>query len=292
MRRIGTAIAVLLLSGILAGKATAISVIFSGSTAMVIIDGDGDGPDATDCRYLVDFTDPLLTITPVQDATNPIRACTGTKSGSLFFGSDSSSDFAVADLNTTTSEASGASPPLPPLAGLLNVPIQIELIAESFGPPDGLPLEINQIDLQSLETSQEFATAFVCTAGGPTLQLRMPPGGPAILLPLTPYPSAQNPTHLRVASLPFERAAPNLGSFTFLDVYLPLANGADTAALASSPESLLVNVVLSALRPCAGRMATPTMTEWGLVTLVLAMLALGSWRLGRRRRFYESLPQI
>ncbi len=292
MSRAGIAIAVAIFTGITAGKAAATSVLFSGTTAMIIIDGDGDGPDAGDCRYLVDFTDPVLTITPVQDANNPIRACTGTKSGSLFFGSDSSSDYGVASLSSTTSEVSTATPPLPPLSQLLSVPVQVELIAEAFGAPDGLPLEINQIELQSVETSQEFATAFVCNAAGPALQLHIPAGGPALLLPLTPYPNAQSPTHLRVASLPFERAAPNLGSFTFLNVYLPLENGAYTAALATSPDSLLVNVVLSALRRCAGRNSAPTATDWGLVALVLAMLGLGSWRLGRRRRFYESLPRM
>jgi hypothetical protein len=267
-------------------SATPVDVLVSGQTKMVIIDADGNGPDAGDCEFKATFDDPTLLIIKLQALPPFFRICSGNTSGSSFVGQDSSSDFLYTNLTLSTTPASGASSS--PLGFGLGAPVAIDAYEEFFaGSPDGLPININTIEFEN-PPGEEFVTLSLCEAGGPAALAKL--DGTSLLLPLSFSPNAANPDYLVIPNLPLEKAAPDLGTFAFPDVYIPMTGNAITMALADDPNDLILDVRFDNLLPCGLNAAAPTLTNLGAVVVALGLLALGCRRLGRRKRFAESLP--
>lgn len=127
----------------------------------------------------------------------------------------------------------------------------------------------------------------VCSAGGPAAQIT-DDGGNTVLRELTPFPNAQNPTHMCVANIPVELAS---GGIVLRMGCFPVAGGVSPLALSGSPEAPVAQIDFENLASCAGRgTRAPTVSEWGLIGLVLGLLVGGTWMLARRPRFADSLP--
>jgi hypothetical protein len=280
-------------STVAAGSGTfePVDVIFSGQSAMVIIDGNGNGPGPEDCRYEVKFTFETgeLVITPVQDTNVPLKACSGDKFGLYKSGSDESSDFAEAELTSTNAESPTSPTPRPELSGLLNVPVVVELIEET-GNPNGVPIEFNEITIQRPGGAEQPVRIDVCDADGPAAGINFP-NGMSVLLQLSLFPNASDPSHVGIPALPFERVEPS-SEIVLLNAYLPLEDGILTAAFADSPEILVIRVDPRKLGPCGARQEAPAAAEWALAGILLVLLAFGTWRLRRRPAFTRSLSRL
>jgi hypothetical protein len=72
------------------------------------------------------------------------------------------------------------------------------------------------------------------------------------------------------------------GGFGLFDAYIPVTNRAITVAFDDSPSTLLVNLELDRMAPCAGRTA-PTLTAAAATAVAAALVVAGVWRLRRRR---------
>src|SRR5512139_42698 len=188
----------MLLCGMLiAGSAfgSASSILVSGQSDLAIIDGDGDGPDSGDCRFQATVASPGngLSITATQDTTIPLRACAGSYSGSVFTGTDESSAFAGATIDSSE-------------VGAGDLPIVAELVDEE-PPPESLPAGMDDlldgVAIHNTISEEQIGAGFLCNAGGPAAQVTLR-NGTSLLRSLALFPDAQNPTHLRVPDVPLE----------------------------------------------------------------------------------------
>ncbi len=279
MRSFSIAVAATLL---LSGPSTATTVtdvLVSGEQIMFVLDADQNGPDPGDCLVTMTVNPPSFAftnyaMTSTQDAENPIRGCGELATGTIYTGQDSSSDHIELSADTTT------TPPPSPLAALLSklfyVPGgNVELIDEVFdGDPDGIPLNVNQLEIEDLNGD---VSSFSTLCAGPTIVVDF--GAIRIPVGVELYPDSVAPTHLKLANIPLERAAPNLGSFTVGDLYIPVKDRHVTVSYSSAPDDLLVDVDLDNLGPCPGVIGAPTLTQWGLIALAALLMAGTVWRL-------------
>jgi hypothetical protein len=118
----------------------------------------------------------------------------------------------------------------------------------------------------------------VCSAGGPAVEITGD-DGVTVLRELVPFPDGN---HMCVRNVPFELVQ---GGFVFRTACFPVEDGKAEFSLSDEPEQVLVLIDFDRLPPCALRGA-PTMSEWGLIVLVAALLGFGTWALSRRRSFY------
>lgn len=253
----------------------------SGGTTIVIIDADGDGPDADDCILTATFADPGVEFSKTQNNSPKIKGCDGGSTlASLFLGQDSSSDFLTLEM-ASTSEPTGATSPLPQLATLFRIPFTLDAYEEFVdGAPDGFPAAINTVDFMD-GVGRRLATGYLCDAGGPTVLIDFF-GLASLSIPLGFYPNAAAPTHVTIPNAPYERAAPNLGSFTFADVHIPLQDGAIRLGLAGE-SPLLVDLPLDDLQACRSVSSAPAVSTWAGAFLAAGLLLVGV-RHQRRRR--------
>jgi len=263
------------------GVATqAANVAVSGQSALVIIDGNGNGPGAGDCRVTATAS-PLVdgfsnfTVSTQQDGTTPILFCADQFFGTLFQGTDSSSDFIGATVNSDT-------------LSLPEVPVRGEFVDEQAN-PDGPPVRIDDardyLTISNPESSVELANVLPCAANGPAAVVRVP-GVTSFLVQMSFFTDNNNQTYVRVPQLTFGRTAPNLNVPVQLDAYIPITSGhAITVALDSAPNDLLVDIDLDELPACGMRTAAPTLTEWGLFVLATGLLIGGILVLRRRPTF-------
>lgn len=254
------------------------AVDISGQSSAIIIDTDNNGPGGNDCVLEVFYTEPLVTILGLESPSSTIRFCTGDYSGSMLFGQDESSDWAEVLIDNVTTDPSGGTTPPPAFSDELTnpIPFQIEFIAEAFPPPppDGLPMEVNEIEFEN-PPGDIFAEAFLCNADGPSAQLQFLDGSVNLLFPLEPYPNSANPTHYALEDLPFERASPNSGTFVMHDMFFPVdGNGAYTVTLPSG--QLFMNVHPDDFPTCSGpSISVPMLKNGGLAFIALLLAAMG-----------------
>jgi hypothetical protein len=126
----------------------------------------------------------------------------------------------------------------------------------------------------------------LCNAGGPAVQITGD-DNVTVLRELVPFPDASNPTHMCVHNVPVQLT---FGGKVLRTVCFPVRNNAVDLALETDSENPFAIIDLTGLPGCGGRTAAPTMSEWGLILLLGTLLAVGTWGLGRRRGFYQSLP--
>lgn len=266
------------------GAASVSTLLVSGQPVVLTIDGNGDGPGPGDCTFTVTFSLPSLsfsyaTLVPTQDSTTPLDTCSYKRTFPFFTGATTDSDFGSFDLtNLNPPSNQGASA----LSRLFDAPLLAEMLSQSSsGPPNGLPLEVNKLNFEESDGTARGVATF-CRNGGPLVSLQV--GGVPIQIQTSFFPNAQNPTHLRIPSLPFVKAGTT--SLAFLDAYMPVTNHTITAALDSDPSKLLVNLDLDQIPPCADtpRTNAPATTFWGFITMLCSLLLAGWWRVSRRRR--------
>jgi hypothetical protein len=258
----------------------AVNFLAGGGLDLVIIDADGDGPDPDDCILRATFDDPNVLFTKTQSNTPKIKGCDGgSTSASLLSGQDTSSDYVVLRV-TATSEPTGAFGTLPQLATLFRIPFVLDAYEEfTAGPPDGFPAALNTVEFEDGDGSV-LATGYLCDAGGPTVLIDFF-GLASLSIPLGLHPDASAPTHISIPNAPYERAAPDLGSFTLADVYIPLVDGAVRLGL-EGQSPLLVDIPLADLAPCRGFSSAPALSTWAMGLISAGLCAVGM-RIRRRR---------
>jgi hypothetical protein len=254
------------------------NVVVSGQSNLVIIDGNNNGPDANDCRLTASLMSGLLTVTAAQDSTTPVLLCAADYFGYFVSGTDSSSDYAGAEVNFST-------PTVPdlPLAG--------EFVDEE-AVPDGPPVRFNDpADYFSVEQGlggTELANVLLCQADGPAALVRLP-GLTSFLMQLSFFTDASNQMYLVVPSLTLGLAA-NPSQTATLNGYVPLtSNRSLTVAVDTAPSALILDINFNQTPPCSTRTAAPTLTEWGLIGFALSLLAGGVLTLRRRSAFANAL---
>ena len=270
------------------------TIEFSGTDFFLLVDGNNDGPSPGDCRYKVllnkanPFDFPAMKIEAVHDAAStdspPLNLCTGEYIGDLLLGADDSSDWAEADLDTTTMSPGTTGNPTEPLGGLRYYPpMELELFEEFGGPPDGFPIAFTDALVEGPDEEVLFAMR-PCNQGGPLLQISGP-AGVQVLVELEEYGPPGDPTHLKMSGLPFETAS--LGTLVTRDAYFPVENRALTAKVEGTE---LIDLPIDELGAC-GRTMAPVASHWMLGALLLGLLGLGTAALGRWGVFYRGLPR-
>jgi hypothetical protein len=254
------------------------NVLVSGQPVLAIIDGNNDGPEDGDCFFQahLDAFSNAVTIYSFQDNTTPLLACMGNYFGTAFMGHDSSSDFAGVDITSASIRA--------------GLPFRAEIVDEETNPPNP-PVELNDpmdaVFLSNPNTGASRGSGVLCSEGGIVSKGTLE-NGLSFVRSVSLYPNAQSPTFLRIPSLPLERDPPT--SRVLLDAYVPVNNdGTMTLALDSDPNNILVRVDLNNLPFCTARSNAPTLSEWVLIGLAAALLAVGTWSAGRRQGFSDTL---
>ena len=275
MKRIATALVLsLTLPHAAAAGPGAKNLQVSGGNTLLIIDADGDGPDADDCRLTATFTDPVITFQWTQSNTPLIRGCSGTNPGWMFVGQDSSSDF----IEISSDPAAGANGTVPPL--LVPISFTVDSYEEFFsGSPDGFPASLNTADIDS-ETGGTLLSAFLCEAGGvPTGQV----SGPLLSSdgPIQFHPSAGAPTHIAALAVPFQLAPSEGSGVVSLDLFVPMTGNRVTFGV-EGESPLLVDIDFDDLSMCRSRAAAPAVSSAGLAATAVGLFAIG-WRMRRRR---------
>jgi len=129
-------------------------------------------------------------------------------------------------------------------------------------------------------TPFESGSGQVCSAGGPTAQITGD-DGVTVLRQLVTVQDGSN-SYMCAHNVPVELLG---GGFVFKTACFPVRNGGADFALENTPDTPFVVIDFSSLPGCGRLTGAPTMTEWGLITLMLALLAFGTWTLGRRPGF-------
>lgn len=140
-----------------------------------------------------------------------------------------------------------------------------------------------------IRTSQGFRAGFgqLCRAAGPAVEITGD-DGVKVLREIVPFPNASNPTHMCVHDIPVQL---NFGgAIVFRTGCFPVRNGMVDFALSDNPDSPIALIAFDgALAPCGTARGAPTVSEWGLLTLIVALLGLGTLGLSRRRGFYQTV---
>lgn len=251
----------------------------SGSTKLVIIDGDGDGPDNDDCYFTANLLASSITITG-HSGSNPFpKGCQMQFFGSEFHGQDTSSDFIGAQLDSATG---GTASTLPILA---------EYVDEQTS-PSGLPAALDSHDdhfeVRRAVGGEVLGTGTMCLAGGNPAVVGSSQGGVPFMREASIYPNSSNPQYLQIGDLPLQT---NQGH-SFFDVYVPITSNQDmTLEVDPAGPTSLLQIALPQLPPCS-RSAAPTMSQWTVLGMSLALLVSGTWVLGRREKFRGAMPIV
>lgn len=284
-------------------NATLTPIVFASATGprevLVDVDLNGDGPGPGDCDYRarLDLSGGALAVISTQNppvATQRILGCDGETDGSASFGSSGGND-AIA-ITTTSSTYAPPSMPMPPpgttspiiLPGLLQFTQASAAAAGqlSMAGSVAFPVNVNQLTIRVPADGPVNEVITACDASGPAGIFNV--GGTAVLVSFSFFTSGGGNTFVEVPSSPFRRS----DGIALLDVFIPVLGHKIIAALEDDQEHPLAVVDFDALAPCGGRSTAPTMTEAGLIGLLLLLLAAGMWHLGRRPMFYGSLPIV
>jgi len=252
---------------------------------------DGDGG----CSASVDIPPPPppehsspatnAIITPADHATLTVSCMQPVSMGTPIQGLSGNPMFMFNLLNFSQMNQSGEVSQMPSMG--VN-PKDLILDGKGFM-QEGQNGPVHVTEIQSLRGT---SSGVLCNEGGPAALVR-PPKGPAMLFSLDEVncnscpcsPDSQNPTHLKVM-VPFKSVG---GGLVERDVYIPLEMGALTL---SADATNLGNIVLNDLGFCPGRSGAPTTTDWGLMLLIVGLLSVGTWAIGRRASFAESVPLL
>lgn len=302
LRRAAMAVAVLVAVGCgeRALAQTSQDVLVAGNPKIAVIDANQNGvlnePD--DCVFTAQaspsdsattsgIAEAGLQITGTQNpGPNLLRPCTGSCFGDSFL----SSDFVGVQLNScefaspfwSQIEADFCSTAARCRQGMSAASSQAG--GRAAGLDGGGPLSVVAGELFRASTGPA-GFGRVCRAGGLAVQIN-DDSGMTVLRDLFAFPNTQNPTHLCVNDFPVQ--LDSTGMFVLRTACFPIANGRADVALSGNPTAPIVTIDFSNLISCSTGTA-PTMSQWGLMALMLGLLGSGVWALGRRRGF-ASLP--
>lgn len=268
----------------MAGTMTDITVSGNKTIASIDMNDNGTPDEPADCNLSARANPDGsgLVIHGEQDGSNKARPCEGDCFGSGFVSHDfaeaiiNSCEYAfapfvplVADFCTSLSSclSSSASQSAGTVAGNGSVPV---LTAGAI-----------------FRVTQSFRAGFgqLCSAGGPAVEITGE-DGVKVLRNLFPYPDAESATHMCVDNVPVQ--VQDSGDFVQKTACFPVNNGVSAYAFDDGPPFALI--VFDSLLPCGEVRGAPTASEWGLISLMVALLGLGVWGLGRRRSFSAGLP--
>ena len=197
-------------------------LLVSGQSSMFIIDGNGDGPGTGDCVLTATRVGATVSLTTTQDANLALVFCSMVYGGSMFQGSDTSSDFAGVDLTSSL--------PLAP-----SLPLRVEMVDETGMPGSGQPVAIDDaLDVVTLfdtidpQQPKSRGTGTLCSSGAGGVALKGTSHRDVSFL----FDATLSSTHLRIPGLPFEPLS-NPGTRITLDAYVPI-NPDKTLTLAGS----------------------------------------------------------
>lgn len=272
-------ISLLTLAGASIGNAQPTTpLLTSGMTYAAKIDTDLSGtPSANDCTFtpLIDTNTGALSISAVQTGGVLLKACAiGPYQGSALL--HPSGNFFNLLINQ-------------PAGGGEDIPVSAQAIDESR--PGGRPLAITRLNIDG-----GLGSGNLCNVGGEPGIAARSSNGTFFVGGLTFYPSDVSPTHIKIPafamSMPFFCTQGDTGGRFCLDAYVPIRTDHTIDVMPDGADVPSAVVDLDNLPNCpTGRNAAPTMTEWGIIGLIVALLVLGTWTIARRPSFVESLPQ-
>jgi hypothetical protein len=270
------------------GAASQQDLLVSGKSTIAMIDADNDGGFDDDDCFLSAKMDAdgsnLATAGEQPSGPDKLRVCDGGCTGSGL----ASMDFLEVMLNTCEF---AAGPFVPMLADFCTSASSCEsstAMTAGVGRPAGAePLNIVAGTVfRTFFGPQNVGGGQVCSAGGPTAQITGEDGVTVLrsLLPLT----IGDDSFLCASQVPVQLVS---GPFVFRTACFPVRNGAADLALSGTPDAPFAVIPFDSLAACSGRGApAPTVSEWGLIGLMMALLAAGTWLLARRSSFAAALP--
>lgn len=253
-------------------------LLTSGMTYAAKIDTDlSESPTANDCTFspLIDTNTGAISITAVQTGGILLKACAiGPFEGSAIL--SSTGNF----YNLQIDE---------PAASAEDIPLAATATDESR--PGGTPLAITRLDI-----ADGLGSGNLCNVGGEPGIAARSSNGTFFVGGLNFYPNDANPTHIKIPALvmgmPFLCLQGASGGRFCLDGYIPVNMDRTVDVMQDGADDPDVVVDLDNLPNCpTGRNAAPTTTEWGVIGLIVALLALGTWGIRRRPSFVHSLPR-
>lgn len=268
--------AVLVLLGATELMAQPMDVTVSGQNVIAILDTDMDGmPDPpNDCNFTAQVTGSNLMVDGNLGTGTQLQGCTGDYMGTV----SPNSGF---EINFTSA---------PGVVGFVQLPTLVDLFQGSGGGGSGVPsngpLVIDKIEID-FEEGSENAGGCLCNSGGPAAQVRTT-DGMTVLMPLEYFPDSDNPQFLKAPGIPISNA---IGNKVFIDGYIPVTSERKIVVQVEGSDDPIVEIDLDNLSPC-GTQAVPTATEWGLIVLMLGLLAFGVWVLRQRPRFANAMAML
>jgi hypothetical protein len=269
----------------------------AGNDKLVVIDANQNGmlDEPDDCVVSANTDGESLRVRGTQStgATSRLLLCSdpeypGKDHGDCWGDGFVGSDFAQANLGSCDF---GSAPFVPMSAsfcaslGSCLSDSHMSLATGSAGQAAGpIPLTAGVVFQTLFEPVQRSGFGQVCNAGGPAAQITGD-DGVTVLRELRPFPNSQSPTHMCVDDVPVQLL---LGGKVMRTACFPVSNGMTPLSVGDGDPFAIID--FTALAGCAGGKGAPTMSEWGLIALMAGLLAIGTWTLGRRRSFYESLP--
>jgi hypothetical protein len=271
----------------------------AGNAQLLIIDANQNGMlgDADDCIVGATANGSNLTIRGTQSTSASTRLVlcsdpgnTSKDHGSCWGSGFVSADFAEADI----ANCDYAGAPFVPISAEFCMSLDSCLSDSSFAHSAGAagqaegPVSITAGAVFQTTFTTPLRSGFgqICNAGGPTAQITGD-DGITVLRELRPFPNGDSPTHMCVDNVPVQLL---LGGKVFRTACFPV-NSDMTTPLTVEDGAPFVVIDFNTLAGCGAVRGAPTMSEWGLIALMAGLLATGTWALGRRRSFYESLPQ-
>ncbi len=248
-------------------------VLMSGHEMIAIIDADGDGPDPQDCSFMAKLNGMYLNIMTMQSNSPMLEAC---YPYSEFFGMvmksfDKSSNYGMVELLSSVPSGAGS------------LPLIAEWVDETPNPSAAAPLRFDSPN-DSMMVYGQGSGALFCDAGGAAARVTV--GDVPMLWPLSRVEQGGT-QYLCVPNLPLATNPPSASVF---NTYIPLTpDGRMTMALSTDPNNPFAIIDFNMLPGCA---QAPTASGWGLIAVVLALLGIGTWTLGRRPAFARSLGAL
>lgn len=269
-------------------------VLISGSEDITIIDANENGilGDDGDCTFSATSNGGALEVTPDQSgsATNPLRVCQGPCTGFAFLGISS---FSATIFSCDWGSLSPGGPFVPACIELgPSVPSSDSSACGTSGTSGGAAqgttvreFKAGRLFYPGFEfLIPEPGFGFFCNAGGPAVEIATISGRRVV----TNLTFVGDPATHACVKIPFELTD---GSKKLLDACVPLTASGDIT-YASGPDEPFAVSPLTGLVSCGGRNTAPSVSDFGLVALGLALLGAGAWTLGRRRGFSASLPLL
>lgn len=266
------AAALVLLFGAPGSMATQ-DVMVSGEKVIAILDTDQDGmPEKEDdCNFRAEVDGADVMVDASLGTGIQLQGCSGDYWGT------GSTNSGIA-INFTSSNA----------VGTVQLPTMVDLHGSNGNGAgagsNGLPHLVDP-PLLEIDFPDASASGSLCSSGGmPAVQVRTT-DGTTVVFPLTFYPSMSEPEYLKAPKIPISNV---IGQTVLIDGYIPVTPDKMIIATLEGGNGPIVEIDLNRLPGCGG-LGVPTTTEWGLIALVLALLATGVWLLRGRPQFVSGL---